>query len=177
MIYVRSAIPDIPWEHWLVMAVIAIAVALWGRMRKKFSVYGAVALGCTVLFALYLIDAAVVVRWSSDAIQYSGLDLKAEYHRIVDKDLGPRVIMLFNVIVFIPFGVALSEYLCATRTIAAKRCLGYVALTAFGLSLSMECLQLLFKVGLFEITDMVLNTLGAVIGAAVSLLIRRIVKA
>ena len=44
------------------------------------------------------------------------------------------------------------------------RCVGRVALVTFGLSLCIECIQLVFRVGVFELTDLLLNTVGALIG-------------
>ena len=175
-LYVRSAVPDVPWEHWVVMGVVTLAVVLWGRISKKYSIYGTIFLGLAVLFALYLLEATVFVRIGRDNNVYSGLDLKGEYRRLVDGYIGTQMMMLFNVLVFIPFGFALSEFLCSTRFIRAKRCLGIVSLAGFALSLTRECFEWLFKVGMFEITDMVLNTLGAFLGATISLAVRELFR-
>ena len=56
----------------------------------------------------------------------------------------------------------------ASSAFSARRQIGLVALAAFGLSLCIESLQLILRLGVFEITDLVLNTVGGVIGAWVS---------
>ena len=43
-----------------------------------------------------------------------------------------------------------------------------MTLAAFGLSLCMECLQLVLRVGFFELTDLALNTVGGGVGALFS---------
>ncbi len=51
--------------------------------------------------------------------------------------------------------------------------LGRVALASFALSLSIEHLQLLLHVGFFEVTDLVMNTLGGFAGALISVELRK----
>ena len=48
-------------------------------------------------------------------------------------------------------------------------------MAGFGLSLCIECLQLLLRVGIFELTDLVMNTLGEFIGALISAGLRKVV--
>ena len=64
--------------------------------------------------------------------------------------------------------------LCLLDALALVR-LGYVALAAFLLSLCIETLQLSLHIGMFEVTDLLLNTAGALLGAALSLGLRRMV--
>lgn len=66
--------------------------------------------------------------------------------------------MLYNVLVFIPWGFLLPEMVCIKRKIRM------VLLSAFGLSFGIEIIQLVFKLGLFEFDDVFHNVLGAVIG-------------
>jgi len=54
------------------------------------------------------------------------------------------------------------------------RCLGRVTLVAFGLSLCIECIQLALHIGIFEETDLVLNTVGVGIGGIIFLIFPRI---
>lgn len=66
--------------------------------------------------------------------------------------------MIYNVLVFIPLGVLLPV------NFAPVRKLHIVAASAAGLSLLIEVVQLVSKLGLFEFDDLLHNTLGAVIG-------------
>ena len=59
---------------------------------------------------------------------------------------------------------------------AISRLTGRVALAANGLSLCIESLQLILRLGVFEVTDLVLNTLGGFVGALISVGLRRIFK-
>ena len=56
------------------------------------------------------------------------------------------------------------------------RRVGLVTLAAFGLSLCIECLQLVLHVGFFEVTDLVMNTVGGGVGGLVAGGIVRLVK-
>ena len=48
-------------------------------------------------------------------------------------------------------------------------------MAGFGLSLYIVCLQLLLRVGIFELTDLVMNTVGAFVGALISAGVRKVV--
>ncbi len=63
-----------------------------------------------------------------------------------------------NIIWFVPFGMYL-QYRGKTRT------LWYAAIYGFLFSLCIETMQYIFGTGLSELDDLVLNTLGAWIGA------------
>ena len=84
--------------------------------------------------------------------------------------------MLANFTVFIPFGLFLSEFLASAKRFSAGRRLGLATLAGFGLSLCIECLQLLLHVGFFELTDLVMNTLGAFVRAGMAILFRRFLR-
>ena len=63
-----------------------------------------------------------------------------------------------NVIGFIPYGFIL--------TVIAHKCRSgfFIILSGFSLSLVVEVVQLVTKVGCFDVDDLILNTLGAAIG-------------
>lgn len=63
-----------------------------------------------------------------------------------------------NVIGFLPFGFFLP--------ILSRRLRNGFVVTAlgFGLSLLVESIQLVFKVGCFDVDDLILNTLGVLLG-------------
>jgi glycopeptide antibiotics resistance protein len=63
-----------------------------------------------------------------------------------------------NIILFIPFGLIIS--LMRYKSNTNRR----VCLYAFILSLSLELVQLLFGFGQFDIDDLILNSVGAIIG-------------
>lgn len=78
--------------------------------------------------------------------------------------LGTRAVMLNivgNIVAFIPFGFFLPVF--------SRRCkkAGFSVLYSFELSLFVEIIQLVTKVGSFDVDDMILNTLGGICGYVV----------
>lgn len=77
------------------------------------------------------------------------------------KSLGTVAVMtnIFgNIMGFIPFGYILP--IISKR----RRKFSIIGLLSFQLSLSIEVLQLVLKVGSFDVDDLILNTLGGLIG-------------
>lgn len=73
-----------------------------------------------------------------------------------------------NVLAFIPFGVMVPIVRRKNRNFF--RVFGMT----FLLSLFIECIQLIFRVGSFDVDDLILNTCGGIIGYAVFWLMNRI---
>lgn len=76
--------------------------------------------------------------------------------------------ILGNIAMFVPIG-----FLCAV--IFANKKILPVILSGFAFSLCIELCQLLFHKGSFEIDDLFNNTLGAVIGFLLYLLLRKVI--
>ena len=165
--------PHLPWVYWVVMAVVSFAVVLWAVRRKKYPVYGGVAMGLTVFYGLFLMSVLVAMRIGKPHTYNSGLDLAAEYHRLTNGNQQFWVYLVFNIAAFVPFGFFTSEAFSAR---GKCRNWGAAVLIAFGLSLVAESLQWILRVGFFEVTDMVLNAFGAALGAAVALGVRALVR-
>ena len=125
-------------------------------------------IGLAAFACMLLLDTAVVIRYCGNFPHASGVNLDLFHEGGL-----LNVESLSNIAVFIPFGLFLSEFLASAKRFSAGRRLGLATLAGFGLSLCIECLQLLLRVGFFELTDLVMNTLGAFVGAGVAVLIRR----
>lgn len=169
-----ASFPPIPSTHWMFMGAMSIVLTGILLMWKQTSVSGSIALGVTVFCGLFLIDALVLIRYW-DIVPYGhreGIDLKAEYDLLLNCGRERRLEMLNNILAFIPLGFFLCEYLSSSVRHRSLPRLGYVTLAAFLLSLFIECLQLVFHVGYFEVTDLVMNTLGAVVGGGLAIAIR-----
>lgn len=82
-----------------------------------------------------------------------------------DKPLAWQI--LYNVLVFIPWGILLPEIFKVMRRFR------FVVASAAGLSFVIELVQLIFRLGLFEFDDIFHNTLGAFIGYGLWRVIRR----
>ena len=84
--------------------------------------------------------------------------------------LGPMAVfinLVGNVAVFIPLGCALPALFPRSNSFVR------VAILTFGISLLAETMQLLLKVGCFDVDDLLLNTIGGCIGYLVYCLFRR----
>lgn len=154
------------------IAICILVLTLYLMLRKKYLNYGAIVLSLTVFFCFLLLDAMVFIRYNGNIPYSSGYSFSAEYNRIVQGGEGRWVEMLCNTTVFVPLGFFLSEFLYVSKRFCIRRRLAFVVLSAFVLSLIIECLQLLLRLGLFEFTDMVMNSVGAFIGACFASLIR-----
>ena len=63
-----------------------------------------------------------------------------------------------NVVGFLPFGMLLPAFSRRFRSA------GLIAFLSFDVSLCVELIQLTFKVGIFDVDDIMMNTLGGLIG-------------
>ena len=193
LVYVRSFFPHLPWWHWILLLLVALAVMTVGLIGKRNSVYGAAILGVAVAMGMALLDALVLIRIGGQHKLHPDIDLAAEWQRLITGGEEVHILMLFNAVVFAPFGMALAEAFAAassakhqrsialnqtnsghpskpTRAVRWKH-IGYIAIIALLLSLTIETLQLKLHVGMFEVTDLILNTAGAVLGGVVVLVI------
>lgn len=169
--FFHECFPDIPLWHWAIMIFLSCALAIIVSLRIKPSIYGSVFLGLLFLMVLFLLDALVGIRLGVDNLPHFGFDLAAEFRRIVYGRIGVRYLLLFNASGFMPIGFFMSAFLTETKHFGVKQQLRIVILSALGLSLCIEFLQLFFRLGWFEVTDIIMNLLGAMIGAGVSLAI------
>ena len=80
-----------------------------------------------------------------------------------------RMEIVLNYILFIPLGCLL--HLCFGEKFGLR-----VVLIGFLLSVSIEIIQLLFNIGLFEFDDMIGNTVGCLIGAVIGKATRELKK-
>lgn len=172
--YIRQTLAHVPWTHWAVLGVFSLGLSLFFLKRKKSSVYGAIALSITAFISLFLMDAAVVIRYFGMMHHVSGYDLTLSFSRFWQRNGQGLAEIISNIAVFIPLGFFLSEFLSTTKRIRPWRRLESVTMVSFCLSLCTECLQLILHVGFFELKDLVLNTVGGFIGAGLSLLVRAV---
>jgi glycopeptide antibiotics resistance protein len=102
------------------------------------------------------------------------MPLKSTYDLVVDAGHSIRYWLFFllnllgNIILFMPFGF-LTDALSGTPANKFS-----VIIAAFFFSLSIELLQLIFRIGVYDADDILLNTLGAYVGlCAYRLLVKR----
>ena len=126
--------------------------------------------GPVVFLIIYLMVLAYVCFWSEgygrtdvqNIYRYNLIPFKEIMRFYTYRELvGVEAFLLNlfgNVLAFIPFGVMVPIVRRKNRKFL--RVLGMT----FLLSLFIECIQLIFRVGSFDVDDLILNTLGGVIG-------------
>ena len=139
---------------------------------------------------LWLVSVAVAV-WFIDGRRISPRPLLAAYilfilmETIIGRKIGVgrvelvpfwsyshpelRMEIVLNYILFMPLGVLL--YLCFGAKFGLR-----VVIAGLLLSVSIEFIQLLFNIGLFEFDDMIGNTIGCLIGAVIGKATRELKK-
>lgn len=137
------------------------------RHKKEFKVL------CMILFGLYIV---LLVYFLFFAELLGRTDMNREYHYnlvlfkeikrfiIYRRQLGMTAVLMNlvgNMVIFMPFGFLLP----AMRR--RMRRFWKVTLLSFEMSLAVELLQLVTKVGSCDVDDMLLNTIGGMLGYAV----------
>ncbi len=127
-----------------------------------------------VLFYFLFFSEKMGRTYSERAYHYNLVPLK-EIMRFIRyrKVLGTYAVVLNlvgNIIAFMPFGTFLPIYY--------ERCrkLRYTALYSFEVSLVVEILQLVFKVGSLDVDDLILNTIGGLFGFLVYELVKQFIR-
>jgi glycopeptide antibiotics resistance protein len=122
-----------------------------------------------VLFILYIILLSYFLFFSERYGRTAGLDyrynltLLKEVKRFIkyrhELGLESFIVNIFgNVIAFMPFGFVLPIISPENRK------LFYIVLLSLEFSISIELIQLIFKVGIFDVDDILMNTFGGILG-------------
>lgn len=77
--------------------------------------------------------------------------------------------ILGNIILFIPLGIYIN---ILVKDIKLSLSIGYI----MGISLIMECTQYIFGIGASDITDLITNTIGGIMGMGIYVIIKKIFK-
>jgi glycopeptide antibiotics resistance protein len=89
-----------------------------------------------------------------------------------DGDLRNWSDIVLNVIGFVPWGVSFAICLQARRTMDSTRTIALSTLTAFGISLFIEILQVYLPSRDSSLLDLIMNTFGGLIGAGLAIVLR-----
>ncbi len=172
--YLQYNISHFLYSHWVIIGLISLIFTVFMLIQKKYSIYGTIVLGITLFVSLFLFDAMVITRFGHSIHESNSFDFVAEYERLFHGSISQRVPILINCVAFCPFGFFLSEFLFSTKSSVDKNQLVVITVSAFGFSLIIECLQLFLHLGLFELTDLVMNTAGAFVGGCLSRISRTV---
>ncbi len=123
------------------------------RVKKKKAPVSVVAI---TGFIMYIIVLLFITFWSREEGSRSGFDL--ELFSTWGINTRNNAYVIENILLFIPFG-----FFCPWVFPAARR-FRSCALLGAALSVGIECLQLVAGRGIFQIDDILTNTLGAIVG-------------
>ncbi len=166
-VYANPKIPDCLWEAcFLILCVVMVLTYIVKRKVQTFKTV----LFSTLIFEylLLLLCSTVILRGANEEIHYK-LTPFWSYATVLGGRKDLIIENLLNVMVFIPLGLMLSTF----DTFRKWR---IVFLCGFCLSVTIELSQLIFKRGLCEFDDMFHNTLGAMIGYWLVLLLLKLKK-
>lgn len=120
-----------------------------------------------VFFSFYLAALTWVILFKLSSPENIGmlsrervLNILPFYDVISGKYFDNKFDMIANVFAFIPFGVYTGIMLRGIK-------IRYQAMPAFLLSLAYETVQFIFAIGVADITDVAMNTLGAIAGVVI----------
>lgn len=129
-----------------------------------------------VVFCIYLflLTWLILFKLSTDISEIKMLNMRSinlipfKESVIVNNSLDLSEI-IYNILAFVPLGV----YLCIFKPDWSKT---VMILSAFSLSFLYELLQYLFAIGASDITDLIGNTLGALLGIGLYLIFQKLFK-
>lgn len=133
------------------------------RQVRRYRILGRVMFVLYIVFLVYFLCFSELYGRTepSEGYRYN-LELFKEINRFIQyrEELGAFAVFanLFgNILIFVPYGFFISM---------ASTCRGFfqTLFYSFALSLGVEIFQLLTKVGSFDVDDLLLNTLGGILG-------------
>ncbi|MGN0143262.1 MAG: VanZ family protein [Roseburia sp.] len=132
------------------------------RKKRRLAVAILFVLYFVVLFYFLFFSEEMGRTYTERAYHYNLIPFR-EIKRFIHyrETLGMRSVLLNivgNVVAFMPFGTFLPVF------VAPGRKFWFTALYSFELSLLVETLQLIGKVGSFDVDDLLLNTVGGMLG-------------
>jgi glycopeptide antibiotics resistance protein len=156
------------------LALMSCGIVLTVRVYQKNRFNKAQLAACIVLIiwsAVVLFMTLLGRRYHDYYIQNYNLELFSCYRKIIaEHNRSILISTIQNIVMFIPIGFTLSVVFKNRRPFV------FSLLISFAFSLLIETGQLLLKSGTFELDDLFNNTLGALLGIAVYLVINGIVK-
>lgn len=113
------------------------------------------------LYVIFIVYITLLSREPGDFREYN-FQLFWSYQYFFDKAQPQGQQIMGNILFFIPYGA--FTFAAANRLNFKKRCM-IAIVSACVLSMGIETLQFIFKLGFAELDDVFDNTLGAAIGA------------
>lgn len=171
--YLQLNIPRIKWVLVFGFVFMFLFCFLKRKGRVKYHtnlvvtiIYGILlSLSCSFIFVMTLFKRSAGVDFDFRAKPF-------ESYYIAFAEGGTEVLLqiIINIAMFIPIGFLLP---CCFRLYEKYR---YVLITTVIVSVSIELLQLIFKMGLFETDDVINNVFGVMIGLGIYVVLKKVKK-
>jgi glycopeptide antibiotics resistance protein len=138
-------------DVFLCVVVVAAIILLWKKVRKRnFPICFIIALDVYLTFIL-----CMTILGRTNICTSSLSTLFISYQQAFAGNEGSIYSIIFNVLLFIPLGILLTTQFRWREA----------AFMGSGLSLGIELIQCITHRGVFELSDLVNNSLGCLIGA------------
>lgn len=145
------------------IGIVAMIIVVRKIMKKKTLVCDVLSSVVLAVYGSVMLQLTLICRESGSRI---GIDLDL-FNGLMGPENAVRWLMwayvILNCLLFIPFGFTISLFSFVNDRKPSIQALS-VALVSFICSMAIECIQLITQRGYFEMQDLVINTLGGVIG-------------
>ena len=155
--YFQSLESIVPTSYFIFLFVLSIILYIIQNVNNRKEISKRIGLVGAVVYSLYLLGALALFR-PGDVNSTPKLIPLYSYYELFEKGIStlfPQIII--NILIFTPLGLFFR--MTCPQMLFVKVC-------SWGMSISilLELLQLKYKKGLFEVDDILHNTLGFVIG-------------
>ncbi len=146
---------------------IFLYLCVWLKYRERFRFLDTITVISFFMYTCLFVSITLLSRIGTDIIETSLVPLYP-YYGILTKDWNGEgfyiaQMLIGNVILFMPLGIVFSLLFKGK-----KKKLSMVVFCALVISLGIEVMQYSFRLGTFEVDDLIHNTLGAVFGLLIA---------
>ena len=165
---------NIPQIKWILLFGLMFMALFWIIRKKDFVKQHAapittmicgilLSLSCSCIFVMTLFK-----RSAGSDYHFRLQPFESYYIAFAEGGIEVMLQIIINIVMFIPIGFLLP---CCFKLYEKYR---YVLITTVISSISIELLQLIFRIGLFETDDIINNVFGAMIGLGIYVLAKKV---
>lgn len=150
----------------IVLLTLAMGIGLFVCVsRKRLSFQKAIVMEILFCYLLFVLMSTVFAREDANVCQ-ANIDIIHTYRYKLQYNIDTQFELLLNVLLLLPFGV-LFPYIVKTKKVA------YTLGGGFLVCMLIEGLQFVLKKGTFELTDIINNSLGVLLGYLIYIFVRK----
>lgn len=169
--YLQLNIPRIKWVIVFGLGFMTLFLFLQKKncVKQHMNSITTLICGCLLSLSCSFIFVMTLFRRSIGAeFDFRAKPFESYYIAFAEGDIEVLLQIIINIAMFIPIGFLLP---CCFKLYEKYR---YVLITAVIASVSIELLQLIFKMGLFETDDVINNVLGAMVGLGIYVVVKKV---